>query len=104
MEHRGFGGRTLGALAAAAVATFVAQGARADGGANAAVKTTAGHCVHSCSGNAACKGNGNNSCKGKNNCANEGQVPKECSSQTSPDACGKVVDAQKNTQCSWFTK
>ncbi len=104
MGNRGFSGKTVGALAAAAVATLVAQGALADDGGQAATKASTGYCVHSCAGNSTCKGNGNNSCKGKNSCANEGQVPPDCSKQKTKDACGAVLDAQKNTKCSWFTK
>jgi hypothetical protein len=106
MQNKIFGGRTLGALASAAVAALLAQGALADDGAKAAGKGAAagGSCVHSCNGYAACKGNGNNSCKGKNDCANTGLVPKACSSQKTPEDCKKVLDDKKNTMCSWFTK
>jgi hypothetical protein len=65
-------------------------------------KAEAAKCVHNCQGYAECKGNGNDSCKGKNSCANEGLVPKECSSQANADACGKVVDKKNEKMCTWL--
>lgn len=60
-----------------------------------------GKCVHNCAGYAECKGNGNNSCKGKNSCANEGIVPKECSSAASEQACKDVKDKKNDSMCTW---
>ncbi len=92
----------FGILAATAAFAVISQGAFADGAPKAKiVAKPAGKCVHDCAGYAQCKGNGNNSCKGKNSCANEGLVPKECSSQTTNDACATVVDAKQKTMCSW---
>jgi hypothetical protein len=65
-------------------------------------KADSAKCVHNCQGYAECKGNGSDSCKGKNSCANEGLVPKECSSQTTADGCGKVVDKKNEKMCTWL--
>jgi hypothetical protein len=97
----------FGILAAAAVTAALAQNAAAadakkdakdKAAAPAAPAATTAKCVHNCAGYAACKG----ADKGKNSCAGEGLVPKECSSQTTEDACRKVVDAKKNGMCTWI--
>ena len=66
-------------------------------------KGSSGKCVHNCSGYATCKGNGNDSCKGKNGCANQGLVPKECSSMKTEDKCKNVLSKKKETMCTWYT-
>ena len=99
-------GKAFGAFVAATVSAMLTQGALAEDAKSPAkaAAPAAGKCVHNCSGHAECKGNDNNSCKGKNDCANQGLVPKACSSQKSEDACKKVVDAKKESMCSWYTK
>lgn len=95
--------RSLGFLAAAAVSAALSQGALADAKPEAKkTEAAAKKCVHNCAGYSMGKGNGSNSCKGKNSCANEGLVPKECSSQKTEEGCLKVVDAKKNTMCTWL--
>ena len=100
----------FGTLAAAAALTMLSGSAFADGKAKAKVKSqpakakapAAGKCVHDCAGYATCKGNGSNNCAGKNGCANEGIVPKECSSKTDEASCRAVMDTKKNqNMCTW---
>lgn len=99
----------FGTLAATAALAMLAQPAFAQ---NAKTKKSApkaktapaaGKCVHDCAGYASCKGNGSNNCAGKNGCANQGIVPKECSSQTDAASCDKVMDKKTpaNKMCTW---
>lgn len=100
----------FGTLAAATALTMLSTSAFADGKAKAKDKPApaaakapaAGKCVHDCAGYATCKGNGSNNCAGKNGCANEGIVPKECSSKTDEQSCKAVMDTKKNqNMCTW---
>jgi hypothetical protein len=98
----------FGTLAAAAALTMLssnafAEDAKAKKKEGKAKAPAAGKCVHDCAGYATCKGNGSNNCAGKNGCANEGIVPKECSSQTTKEACDQVKDKKTppNKMCTW---
>lgn len=97
--------RTFGMIAASAVTSILVSGAalaQAGGKTPAAAAQASGKCAHNCTGHAECKGNGNNSCKGKNSCANEGLVPKACSSKKTQADCTAVVDGKKEKMCTWF--
>lgn len=101
--------KSFGALAAGAAVSLFAQVAFAEGAKAPAKKAkakgkdapAAGKCVHDCAGYATCKGNGSNNCAGKNGCANEGIVPKECSSKSDKDSCDKVMDPKQRKMCTW---
>lgn len=93
----------FGLLAATCVSGALSTMVLAEEGATKAGATAkAPKCVHNCSGYAECKGNGSNSCKGKNDCANQGLVPKACSSQKDEASCKKVTDKKKQTMCTWY--